>query len=174
MLIEAFHSTLEETIFSDVIVLVLDFSEPVETIEKKNNVCLETINRIGASGIPLVTALNKVDLLSETETKQKREALGDKLKNPVPISALCGTNLDVLKLEILKNFETLVQASFTVPVTQQSMQLLSWIHDGANVKKTDYTGDSMRVVFEATPSFVEGAKKKVKELNGKLETRDVV
>ena len=49
-LIEAFHSTLEETIFSDLIILVVDLNEPLETIEKKNNVCLETIDRLGASG----------------------------------------------------------------------------------------------------------------------------
>ena len=38
-LIEAFHSTLEETIFSDLIILMLDFSEPIDKIEKKLNVC---------------------------------------------------------------------------------------------------------------------------------------
>jgi GTP-binding protein HflX len=173
-LIEAFHSTLEETIYSDVIILVLDFSEPVETIEKKNNVCLETINRIGASGIPLVTALNKIDLVSETEAKQKLEALVEKLKNPVQISALRGTNLDGLKLETLKNFESLMQASFTVPLTDKSMQFLSWVHNGANVKKTDYTSDSVQVVFEAAPSFVEAVNKKVAELNGKLEIHPAI
>jgi len=50
-LIEAFHSTLEETIYADLVVLVLDINEPLETIKKKNAVCLETIERIGASGI---------------------------------------------------------------------------------------------------------------------------
>jgi GTP-binding protein HflX len=157
-----------------VIILVLDFSEPVETIEKKNNVCLETINRIGASGIPLVTALNKIDLVSEAEAKQKLEALVEKLKNPVQISALRGTNLDGLKLETLKNFESLMQASFTVPLTDQSMQFLSWVHNGANVKKTDYTSDSVQVVFEAAPSFVEAVNKKVAELNGKLEIHPAI
>ena len=72
-LIEAFHSTLEETIFSDLIILLLDLSEPIEKIEKKNNVCLETIDRLGASGIPTITALNKIDLISEDDMKQKLE-----------------------------------------------------------------------------------------------------
>jgi GTP-binding protein HflX len=34
-LIEAFHSTLEETIYSDLIVLLVDLSEPISVIEKK-------------------------------------------------------------------------------------------------------------------------------------------
>ena len=166
----AFQSTLEETIYSDVIILVVDFSEPLEDIEKKNNVCLDTINRIGASGIPLITALNKIDLLSETEKTEKLEALRDKVKNPVLISALLRTNLDALKKEILKNFKKLVEASFIVPLTNQTMQFLSWVHNGANVKKTDYTNNSVQVVFEAAPAFVEGVRKKVEGLNGKFET----
>jgi GTP-binding protein HflX len=173
-LIEAFQSTLEETIYSDVIILVIDFSEPLEDIEKKNSVCLDTINRIGASGIPLITALNKIDLLSETEKTEKLEALRDKIRNPVFISALLGTNLDALKKEILKNFKNLVEASFTVSLTNQTMQFLSWVHNGANVKKTDYTNNSVQVVFEAAPSFVEGVRKKVKGLNGKFETRPAI
>jgi len=173
-LIEAFQSTLEETIYSDVIILVVDFSEPLEDIEKKNSVCLDTINRIGASGIPLITALNKIDLLSETEKTEKLEALRDKIRNPVLISALLGTNLDALKKEILKNFKNLVEASFIVPLTNQTMQFLSWVHNGANVKKTDYTDNSVQVLFEAAPAFVEGVRKKVEGLNGKFETSSTI
>ena len=173
-LIEAFQSTLEETIYSDVIILVVDFSEPLEDIEKKNSVCLDTINRIGASGIPLITALNKIDLLSETEKTRKLEALRDKIRNPVLISALLGSNLDALKKEILKNFKNLVEASFTVPLTNQTMQFLSWVYNGGYVKKTDYTNNSVQVVFEAAAAFVEGVRKKVEGLNGKFETRPAI
>jgi GTP-binding protein HflX len=169
-LIEAFHSTLEETIYSDLIVLVIDFSEPLETIEKKNNVCLETIDRIGASGIPVITALNKIDLLNEAETKQKLEMLKENMKNPVPISALLRTNLDTLKQEMLKRFETLVQATFVLPLTKETMPFLSWVYNNANVKKTDYTCDSVQVVFEADPAFVENVRKRVEKAKGKFET----
>ena len=102
-LIEAFHSTLEETIFSDLIILLLDLSEPIENIEKKHNVCLETIDRLGASGIPTITALNKIDLLSEEERNQKLEALKDKTKNPILLSAKCQINLDLLRAENTEN-----------------------------------------------------------------------
>ncbi len=170
-LIEAFHSTLEETIYSDVIFLVIDFSESVEAIEKKNYICLETIDRIGASGIPLITVLNKIDRLSETEIRQKLENLEGKVRNSVLISALHGTNLEALKLETLKNFVNLMQASFTIPLTDQGMQFLSWVHNGANVKQTDYKGASVQVVLEAAPSFIDAVRRKVEELNGKLEIR---
>jgi GTP-binding protein HflX len=171
-LIEAFHSTLEETIYSDLIILVLDMSEPIETIEKKNNICLETIERIGATAVPTITALNKIDLINETEAKQKLEKLLDKTKNPILISALHRTNLDMLRQEILKKLEDHVQASFSIPLTNQTMTLMSWIHNKANVQKTNYTNNSVQVTFESNPLFAEKVRKRVEELNGKFETNN--
>jgi GTP-binding protein HflX len=169
-LIEAFHSTLEETIYSGLILLVLDISESIERIEKKNSICLETINRIEASGIPIITVLNKIDLLSEEETKQKLETLKAKTKNPILISALHHTNLELLKQEILKNFEDYVQASFSVPLTNETMPFMSWVHEGANVQKVNFMSSAVQVVFEANPLFTEKIRKRVEELDGKFRT----
>jgi GTP-binding protein HflX len=169
-LIEAFHSTLEETIYSDLILLVLDISEGVEKIEKKNGICLETIDRIEASGIPIITVLNKIDLLSEEETKQKLEALKAKVKNPILISALRHTNLELLKQEILKKLENYVQASFSVPLTNEAMPFMSWVHERADVQKVKFMSNSVQVIFEANPLFTEKVRKRVEELNGKFGT----
>jgi GTP-binding protein HflX len=169
-LIEAFHSTLEETIYSDLIILVLDLSEPIETIEKKNNICLETIDRLGASGIPTITALNKIDLISEAETKQKLKALEEKTQNPILLSAKCQTNLDLLRQEILKIIENYVQAQFSVPLTNKAMPFISWVHEKTDIRKENFTNDSVQVVFEATPELAEQVRRKVEELNGKFET----
>ena len=168
-LIEAFHSTLEETIYADLVIIVVDISEPLETIEKKNSICLETMDRIGASGIPVITALNKIDRLPETEPKRKLEALEEKVKNPILISALRRINLGMLKQEILKRFEDRISAMFTVTLTNDTMKFLSWVHTKANVKKETFQGDSVDVVFEAEPSFVEGVRKRVEALKGKFE-----
>jgi GTP-binding protein HflX len=167
-LIEAFQSTLEETIYSDLILLVLDLSEPIEKIEKKNSICLETIERIGASGIPVITVLNKIDLLSETETQQKLEALKANVKNPILISALHKTNLELLKQEILKNLEDYVQESFSVPLTDKTMSFMSWVHESADVKEAKFMSDSVEVTFEANPLFAEKVRKRVEELDGKF------
>jgi GTP-binding protein HflX len=98
-LIEAFHSTLEETIFSDLIILVLDINEPIETIKKKNKTCQETIDHIGASGVSVITALNKIDRLTEAEANQKFEELKEETKNPILISAKARTNLDLVRYD---------------------------------------------------------------------------
>ena len=169
-LIEAFHSTLEETIFSDLIILMLDLSEPMEKIEKKLDVCNETIDRLGASGIPTITALNKIDLIGEDEINQKLEALRDKVKKPILLSAKCRTNLDLLREQILRVLEKYVQAQFSVPLTSSAMPFISWVHGKTEVKKEVFTNDSVQVVFEATPELSEQVRRKVEELNGKFTT----
>jgi len=169
-LIEAFHSTLEETIYSDLIILVLDMSESLEMIEKKNNICLETIDRIGASGIPILTTLNKIDLLEETEVEEKLKILETKIKNPFLISALQKTNLEPVKNVILEKLGDYVRVSFSIPMSNQTMSFMSWIHERADVQKVSYMSDSVQVILEAAPWFAEKVRKRVKDLGGKFET----
>jgi len=168
-LIEAFHSTLEETICSDLILLVVDASEPSDLIEHKISICLETIERIGASGIPIITALNKIDLISEAEVQQKFERLKEKAPNPVPISALYRTNLDSLKIQITNTLKNYVHASVTIPLTSETMSLISWLFKSTDVQTIDYGGKSIRVIFEAIPWFAEKVKNRVERLDGKFE-----
>jgi GTP-binding protein HflX len=172
-LIEAFHSTLEETIFSDLIILVLDLNEPIETIEKKNNVCIETIERLGASGIPTITALNKIDLINAAEREQKFESLKNKVKNPILLSAKCRTNLNELRRQILRILENYVQAQFSVPLTGNTMSFISWVHQKTHIQKETFTNDSVEVFFEANPSLAEQIRGKVEELNGKFQTTPI-
>ncbi|MGQ9530850.1 MAG: GTPase HflX [Candidatus Bathycorpusculaceae bacterium] len=168
-LIEAFHSTLEETIYSDLILLVVDVSEPIATIEKKLNVCLETIERIGAAGIPIITALNKIDLLTEFEVNQKLENLKEKAPNPTPISALYKINIDLLKQKMLKMLKSYVQASFTIPLTSETMSFISWLFKRTDIHTIKYADNHAHVTFEAVPWFAEKVKNRVEEFNGKFE-----
>ncbi len=168
-LIEAFHSTLEETIFSDLIIILLDLNEPLETIENKNNVCLDTIERLGACGIPNITALNKIDKLTEEEMQQKLEALKDKVKNPILISAKCQTNLDELRKQILRILENFQRAQFSVPLTGKAMPFISWVHQKTHIEKETFTNETVEVVFESAPALIDQVRRKVEDLNGKFQ-----
>lgn len=169
-LIEAFHSTLEETIFSDLILLVVDVSEPHMEIERKLSCCFDTIQKIGASGIPIVTALNKVDLLSEDEVQHKIEALNEITPNSVPVSALYKTNMDSLKQEIIGHLKEYVKASFSLPITNESMSFLSWLFSRAHVHDLKYEGGNMNVIFEAAPLFADKVRGRVEQLGGTFNT----
>ncbi|MEM2093372.1 MAG: GTPase HflX [Candidatus Bathyarchaeia archaeon] len=169
-LIEAFRSTLEETIYSDLILLVVDISESLNVVERKLSVCLETLDRINASCVPMITALNKIDLISEEELQGKIEKLKDKAPNPVPVSALYGTNIDGLKEELSRMLKNTVQVSFTMPVTSETMSFISWLYNRAEVHQVNYDGDVAHVSFEAVPWFAEKIKNRVEEMGGKIES----
>lgn len=62
-LVEAFKSTLEEAACADIIIHVCDVSDP-EAAEKAD-VTLKTLADLGAAEIPVVTVLNKCNLLTE-------------------------------------------------------------------------------------------------------------
>ncbi|KPV61435.1 MAG: GTPase HflX [Candidatus Bathyarchaeota archaeon BA1] len=169
-LIEAFHSTLEETIFSDLILLVVDVSEPHDDVGRKVNCCLDTIQKIGASGIPIITALNKIDLLSEGELQHEEELLKGVAPNRVPVSALYKTNIDLLKQGMAQHFRNYVQAMFSVPITDESMSFLSWLFSRADIRDIKYEGDSVKVVFESVPWFADKVKGRVEQFSGIFNT----
>lgn len=62
-LVEAFKSTLEEAASAEIIIHVCDAADP-EAAEKAE-VTLKTLADLGAAEIPVVTVLNKCDLLAE-------------------------------------------------------------------------------------------------------------
>ena len=165
-LVKAFHSTLEETIFSDVIILVVDISEPDEDVKRKLSCSLDTIQQIGATGIPVVTALNKIDLIKKDELQHKIDYLKELALNPVPVSAMNKTNIDSLKQEITRYLEGFVEASFTVKISDESMSLVSQLFNRAHVQKIDYEGEVVKVAFKAVPWFADRVKGRVEKLGG--------
>jgi len=170
-LIEAFHSTLEETIFSDIILLVVDISEPLEEIERKLLCCLDTIQTIGATGIPVVTALNKTDLLSKSALQPKLETLKDLAPHPVPISALHFTNLPELKHAFFSYLKEYVQASLWIPWKTESMPFISWLHNRVEVHGLKYEGDGVSLTFKSVPWFADKVRHKVEQLGGTFNTK---
>lgn len=168
-LIEAFHSTLEETVFSDVILLVVDVDEPLEEIERKLTVSLDTIQTIGATGVPIVTALNKIDLLKESEVQEKTESLKGLAPNPVPVSALNGTNMSLLEQQLALQLRQYVRATFSIPSKSEHTVFLNWLFSRADVQSLQYEADEVHVVFESVPWFAEKVREKVTELGGTFE-----
>jgi len=148
----------------------VDASESMNVVEKKLSVCLETIERIGASGVPVITVLNKIDLIPETEVRQRLQNLRGKAATIVPLSALYKTNLEQLKQEILRILKNCVRATFTLPVSDKIMPFMAWLFENADVQTADYDESSVHVVFEANPTFAEKVRNRVeREFDGKVE-----
>ena len=100
-IIEAFHATLSEIRYSDAILFVIDVSEPLRDMLGKLEAGVDTLARIGALGIPMVIAANKVDAAGEGLAERLAALRDEALRLPgqppvVPVSARTGEGLDLL------------------------------------------------------------------------------
>ena len=168
VLVEAFRSTLEETVLSNVILLVLDFHESINEIHRKLICCIDTLNQIGAYGIPIVTALNKIDLLTEKEISEKLASLHTMIQNPVQISAVQGQNLDELKHAVISCLDDYLQASFVLPFSSEALSYVSNLYRQANVFDTRYVGKEMIVTLRTVPWFLDKIRGQLAKLGGHI------
>jgi GTP-binding protein HflX len=145
-LLQAFNTTLMEVSDADVIILVVDASDPVEEMERKVEACLETFNEIGANGISIVTALNKIDLIEEEEIQERISALPDTLSKIIPISAHHKTNLDLLIETVKEQLPNLHRYQILLPYGDEGMSLLSWLHEEGDIISEEYTGEHIEIV----------------------------
>lgn len=94
-LIEAFKSTLDETVHADLLLHVVDASSPVreDQISEVNKV----LEEIEADNVPVILVYNKID-----QTALQPELLRDETGRPksVAVSALTGEGLDLLRSAI--------------------------------------------------------------------------
>lgn len=86
MLVDAFASTLEEALDADIILHVVDVSNP--EYETQMEVVDRTLKEIGAGDIPRIVAYNKCDCIHEVKELKSNE---------VYISAKTGVGIDRLK-----------------------------------------------------------------------------
>jgi GTP-binding protein HflX len=91
-LVEAFKATLEETVLADLILHVVDGSEPEEDRADSIGAADATLEEIGAGSIPRLLVMNKVDLLDW----EGRRDLSLRHPEAVLVSAETGEGLENL------------------------------------------------------------------------------
>lgn len=102
-MIEAFKSTLEELLYSDLVVVVIDVSDSLFDLKKKFESCKKTLNEIGVEQNRIIYALNKAELLDQNEILEKVGYLGlEENKKWIQVSAKTGQNTKEFK-ELIKN-----------------------------------------------------------------------
>ena len=95
-LIYAFRVTLGDIKNSDLILLVSDASEDMETFLEKKRICEDMLKQIKANTVSTLHVLNKIDKTDADEISNKREFV----ENPVEVSALYGIGINELKRKI--------------------------------------------------------------------------
>ncbi|GAB3692984.1 HflX GTPase family protein [Halorubrum pallidum] len=161
-LVESFESTLDSVYRADLVLLVVDASEPVEAMRERLVTSHDTLYERNEA--PIVTVFNKVDRLAPGELADKRAALSGVAPDPVAVSAKTGAGVAELRDRVEAELPEWERERLVLPVSDDAMSLVSWIHDHGHVADETYASDQVTVDFEAKPSIVARARSKAAAL----------
>ena len=141
-LIKAFRSTLDEVVYSDAVLVMIDASEP--ECDDQLAVTEKLLDELGASGKPILYVYNKCDVETDVMPKIKQDA-GE--NNVFFISSLTGKGIDKLteRIEQLVN-NGKTDETFLFPHNDQSM--VNVLYKNAVILDTEYLAEGVR--FKAT------------------------
>jgi GTP-binding protein HflX len=132
-LVDAFAATLEETSRADLVLHVVDASEPEEELVEMTRAVDDVLEEIEAGEGPRLLVLNKADRLTE----ERRSELAFRHPDASLVSAVTGEGLEELQERIGVEFErTLRDVALLVPYAEGGT--LSDLHDVAgDLSRTD-------------------------------------
>ena len=133
-LVNAFRATLEELEYADLLLHVIDASDPnrqehIEVVDK-------LIAQLAKSDTPVLKVYNKADLVYPEDIPAGQDV--------VPVSAKRGMNMDGLLKAIEKALgHSRHHVVLVIPYAQGG--LVDTLHSGAKVLRTDYTGEGIEM-----------------------------
>jgi GTP-binding protein HflX len=132
-LVEAFHATLEEIADADLLLHIVDISHQNALAQYES--VQQTLRKIGAEHIPVITALNKIDRLKDPDSAQTVLA---QYPRAIAVSATKGTGIPELiqsiKEELYESF-----SSIDVFLPYQQGQLISLFHEAGQIDRIEHT-----------------------------------
>ncbi|NPA31916.1 MAG: GTPase HflX [Chloroflexi bacterium] len=138
-LVAAFRATLEEIAEADLLLHVIDIAHP--QAQAQAEAVLRTLRDIEADHIPILTVLNKIDLLPDPDAA--RAAL-ENFPNAVAVSALTGQGIpDLLEAVARQLFATYVPVEVHLPYDQG--QLLALFHELGHIERIEHRRDGVHI-----------------------------
>lgn len=154
-LVEAFASTLEEVVYSDLILHVVDCANP--NFEQQMAVVYDTLTQLKAMAIPIITVFNKIDAV-DFEVDLLRDPIA---QNCVGISALTGQGVEQLVAMMEQQLRSGMQLIETViPYDQGS--LVQVIREYGQLLKEEFQQDGTYVKAYLEPALINKYKIKSK------------
>jgi GTP-binding protein HflX len=138
-LINAFKATLEEVLHADILVHVLDASNP--RVHEYNKAVWDVLKELGVDKKPMITALNKMDMLDDAMWLAQ---LKKDFVNPVAVSAKFGQNLESLLEKVQENF-TSRMIGLEVVIPHARMDLVDLFYREGKVEEIKYLQTGIRI-----------------------------
>ncbi len=120
LLIESFYTTLEELVYADLLLLVVDASEESSEIKRKLEASLKALSEVGVLDKPTIVVLNKIDRISEEELEKRIESVKLYYRDVVAISAKRGIGIEELKRALYKKVGKYVRLKIRIPTSEVS------------------------------------------------------
>ena len=120
--IAAFRATLEEIVEADLLLHVIDVTH--KCCVEQAHVVMKTLDDIGVSNIPVITVLNKTDLLIDMELPDK---IYNSFPDALPISGISGYGISKLVASIQKYLKSSM-VEMTVSLPYRNGDLISIFH----------------------------------------------
>ncbi|MDO5669503.1 MAG: GTPase HflX [Corynebacterium sp.] len=137
-LVEAFKSTLEEVLAADLVLHVVDGSDPfpLKQIEAVNKVIYDIVKETGEDAPPEMIVVNKIDQADPLVLAELRHAVED----AVYVSAVTGEGIPELEARIELFLNSLdAHLRLLVPFTRGD--IISRLHEYGTVRSEEYTED---------------------------------
>lgn len=146
-LIKAFRSTLEEVAEADLLIHVVDFSNPMyrQMIETTQNVLKE----IGVDDIPIIYAYNKADLIDFDIPFVHNNSVTLSARQRIGIDEL----IQLIRDEIFKDY---IQCEILIPYEQE--KLISYFNKEAHILETSYEDNGTKLTLECKTIDLEKYK----------------
>ncbi|MBU0504173.1 MAG: GTPase HflX [Candidatus Omnitrophota bacterium] len=138
-LVEAFKATLEEVKQADLLIHVIDIAH--SQVYQHHQAVMQVLKDLGAAEIPIVTVLNKIDLLEDLAWLERQK---EDFVKPVAISAKLKQNLDILLKEIEKSFSGRM-ALFDITIPHKRMDLVDLFYRQGKVKEIKYLQKGIKI-----------------------------
>jgi GTP-binding protein HflX len=131
-LVAAFRATLEEIAEADLLLHIVDVTHP--EVQAHAKAVYQTLKEIGASEIPILTAVNKIDRLKEPN---RARLVLENFSNAVAISALTGEGIPDLLMKINQHlFDTYTPIRVKIPY--QNGGLIALFHEQGQVEREEH------------------------------------
>jgi GTP-binding protein HflX len=139
-LVASFRATLEETAEADLLLHVIDASQP--TWEEQRIIVEEVLEDLGVGDRPRLLVFNKIDLLDQESLFALQERIGRLVKNAIFVSALHDGGLEPLRRALgsaIRSRRPLTEIRFSA----SDGKLLAEIHRGGEVLDQKTDGDQL-------------------------------
>ena len=159
-LIEAFNATLEEIFKADIIILLVDGTDDLDTYMEKIETDLEILKGVDKSKI--LPVINKLDAGIDN-LDEKIRILSERLSTPVIISAKTGENIELLIERIIDMLDYNTEYNVRIKGDRNYMGLLSFIYDYGDIIQLK-VDDEIYIKFKINSRFSGYIEKLIKYL----------